>query len=196
MKEYESTEQIFTLPNLLSALRVPLIILFFFLFDSEATISHNLLAVFALALNALSDCVDGKLSRMLGQTSELGKVLDPVADYLTKVTLILCFLRKYYAFIGFLLLFLVRVFVVAWSGWKTLKQVGKNHGAIFAGKVDTVTFYTIMIVLVLFPNIPIMVAYIMVSISGVTMIAALVMYLRHFRRLRAQAVAAAETEKN
>ncbi len=188
MKEKESAgDQILTIPNLLSFFRIALAILFCFLFDSEKTLSDNWPAFVVLGLNALSDCLDGKLARALNQVSELGKVLDPVADYLTKFALILCFVRKYPALLGFLLLFLARVFIVAYFGWRTVRQVGKNQGAILVGKADTVVFYVVMLALVVFPDMPVSLAYALICISAVMMLLAIFLYLRHFRQLRADA---------
>lgn len=179
--------QVVTIPNLLSFFRIALAILFCFLFDSEKTMADNWPAFIVLGLNALSDFLDGKLARALNQVSELGKILDPVADYLTKFALILCFVRKYPGLIGFMLLFLVRVFVVAIAGWRTVQLVGENQGAILAGKADTAVFYAVMLALVVYPQMPPAAAYAMICVSGVMMVIAIVVYLRHFRKLRAQA---------
>lgn len=181
-----NNDQVVTIPNLLSFFRIALAILFCFLFDSEKTMSDNWPAFIVLGLNALSDFLDGKLARALNQVSELGKILDPVADYLTKFALILCFVRKYPGLVGFLLLFLLRVFVVAIAGWKTIRQVGENQGAILAGKADTAVFYAVMLALVVYPQMPPAAAYAMICVSGAMMVMAIVVYLRHFRKLRQQ----------
>lgn len=187
MNEGQHNDQIWTIPNLLSFFRIALAILFCFLFESEKTMSDNWPAFLVLGLNALSDFLDGKLARALNQVSELGKVLDPIADYLTKFALILCFVRKYPGLLGFLILFLARVFIVAIAGWKTVRQVGENQGAILAGKADTAVFYAVMLALVLFPGMPTALAYGMICVSAAMMLLAILLYLRHFHRLRKQA---------
>ena len=179
--------QVVTIPNLLSFFRIALAILFCFLFDSEKTMADNWPAFIVLGLNALSDFLDGKLARALNQVSELGKILDPVADYLTKFALILCFVRKFPGLIGFMLLFLVRVFAVAIAGWKTVQLVGENQGAILAGKADTAVFYAVMLALVIYPQMPAVAAYAMICVSAAMMVIAIVVYQRHFRKLRRQA---------
>jgi len=47
---------------------------------------HRFLAVLAFALAALSDGVDGYIARRYGQQSELGAILDPLADKLLLVS--------------------------------------------------------------------------------------------------------------
>lgn len=178
--------QVLTIPNVLSFLRIALIILFCVLFDAEATMAENWPAFIVLGLNALSDFLDGKLARALNQVSELGKVLDPIADYLTKFALILCFISKYPALIGFMLLFLCRVFLVAIAGLKTVRKVGKNDGAILMGKIDTAVFYAVMLTLVLFPQMPPTIALSMIFVSAVMMVLSIIVYLRHFSKLRKQ----------
>lgn len=48
---------------------------------------HVLWAVFVLFLSGLSDFFDGKIARRFHQVSALGKVLDPVADKITQITI-------------------------------------------------------------------------------------------------------------
>ena len=184
MNDRLSRDQILTIPNLLSFLRIGLAIVFCVLFDSSKTMADNWPAFVVLGLNALSDFLDGKLARALDQVSELGKVLDPVADYLTKFALILCFVEKYHGVVGLLLLFLARVFIVAYAGWKTVRLVGQNDGAILIGKLDTAVFYAVMLALVVFPHMPRPLAYTLVCVSAVMMLLAIILYLRHFARLR------------
>lgn len=179
--------QVLTIPNILSFFRIALIILFCFLFDTEGTMAENWPAFIVLGLNALSDFLDGKLARALNQVSELGKVLDPIADYLTKFALILCFISKYPALVGFMLLFLCRVFVVAIAGLKTVRKVGKNDGAILIGKIDTAVFYAVMLALVLFPKMPTNIAMGMILLSAVMMVVSIIVYLLHFHKLRSNA---------
>lgn len=175
---------ILTIPNLLSFLRILLAGVFCFLFDSEEPLAENWPAFAVLGASALTDALDGKLARALNQVSELGKVLDPIADYLTKFALILCFASKYPGLLGLMLVFLFRVFIVAIAGFRTVRQVGENQGAILAGKLDTAVFYAVMLTLVVFPNMPRPLAYSLVTLSAVMMILAVILYLRHFRRLR------------
>jgi cardiolipin synthase (CMP-forming) len=68
-----------TLPNLVTFLRILLIPVFWWLI-----VDHDTTTVGILVLSGVlaTDWVDGLLARRTGQVSELGKVLDPVADRL------------------------------------------------------------------------------------------------------------------
>jgi cardiolipin synthase len=71
--------RIWTVPNLLSALRLLLLPVFLWLvLGPEA----DGLAVLVLVVSGLSDYLDGYVARKLDQTSRLGAILDPVADRL------------------------------------------------------------------------------------------------------------------
>lgn len=73
------TNRIATVPNLVSLVRVAIVPLFLWLlFGADAPLPAGLLLGFIGA----TDWVDGFLARRLGQVSELGKILDPVADRL------------------------------------------------------------------------------------------------------------------
>lgn len=74
------------LPNLLTWLRIALIPVFVGLFylpeGSLAPQTVNVTATVVFAVAALTDWLDGYLARSLGQTSNFGAFLDPVADKL------------------------------------------------------------------------------------------------------------------
>ena len=73
------TDRAWTLPNVLSFLRlagVPLVL--WLILGPQA----DLLAVLVLALSGLTDWLDGYLARAWHQTSRIGQMLDPIADRL------------------------------------------------------------------------------------------------------------------
>jgi cardiolipin synthase len=65
-----------TVPNVLSALRLATVPIFVTLFIA----GHTDAAVILYGCAAWTDFFDGWLARRLGQVSELGKLLDPLAD--------------------------------------------------------------------------------------------------------------------
>ena len=71
-----------TIPNLLSLLRIIVIPFFAYFFIK----GNALWAIIVLFLSGVSDFLDGKIARKFNQVSDLGKVLDPVADKLTSIS--------------------------------------------------------------------------------------------------------------
>ena len=72
-------DRVWTLPNVISALRLLGVPVFLWLvLVPEA----DVLALLVLVLSGVTDYLDGYLARRLDQTSRLGEILDPVADRL------------------------------------------------------------------------------------------------------------------
>jgi cardiolipin synthase len=77
--EVAVSRRVLTIPNVISIIRlagVPLFLWLMLVPEADG------LALAVLALSGLSDYADGYLARRLNQTSQLGAILDPVADRL------------------------------------------------------------------------------------------------------------------
>lgn len=81
-------KNIFTIPNILSFARIgiiPFIIIAYFNGDYKGSF-------LLILLSGLTDVVDGFIARHFNQVSDFGKVLDPIADKLTQVAVVLMLL--------------------------------------------------------------------------------------------------------
>jgi cardiolipin synthase (CMP-forming) len=67
---------VWTVPNILSFARLASVPVFLFLFIS----GRETAAVILYGIGAWTDFFDGQIARRTGQVSELGKILDPLAD--------------------------------------------------------------------------------------------------------------------
>jgi cardiolipin synthase len=141
-----------TIPNLISFIRILLVPLFAYLFMQGDFVP----AVIVLALSGLSDCVDGKIARKFNQISALGKMLDPLADKLTQITLaVLLFLTfnkaedtMLKAFSWVFLVFIGKEFIMV-LGSVIMLSVGLRPGAAeIYGKVATLAFYVVMVFII------------------------------------------------
>jgi cardiolipin synthase (CMP-forming) len=74
-----ASSAVVTVPNILSFARIALIPVFSWLSANERT---RLWGILLFAIVVSTDWVDGYLARRTGQVSELGRILDPVADRL------------------------------------------------------------------------------------------------------------------
>ncbi len=143
-----------TIPNLLSVIRILLIPVFAVLFYRE----EYGWAILTLVLSGLSDFFDGKIARKFNQISALGKMLDPVADKLTQVTLaVLLFVsfnkaqdQTLKAFSWVFLVFIVKEIVMVLGGAVMLACGIRPGAAEIYGKVATFAFYAIMILVIAF----------------------------------------------
>ena len=73
------TDRVLTIPNALSALRLAGVPLFLYLLLGPRADGW---AIVVLMLGGITDWLDGKLARLLGQHSRLGALLDPAVDRL------------------------------------------------------------------------------------------------------------------
>lgn len=73
-------DRILTIPNALSALRLALIPVFLWLVLVEQA---DLAGVAVLTVSGITDWADGVIARRTGQTTRLGRLLDPLVDRLT-----------------------------------------------------------------------------------------------------------------
>lgn len=145
---------VWTIPNLLSLIRILIVPVFAVLF-----LKHELLwAVVVLAISGLSDLFDGKIARRFNQVSELGKLLDPVADKLTQATIaVLLFITFYRAenrtlhlFAWVFLLFIVKELVMLLGGAAMLYFGIRPGAAEIYGKAATMAFYLVMLLIIAF----------------------------------------------
>lgn len=143
-----------TIPNWLSYIRIALIPVFAVLFYN----GHEVVALIILVLSGLTDFFDGKLARKLNQVSDLGKLLDPVADKLTQITLAIVFYLEFknssaelintFSWI-FLVFFIKEVAMILFSVIMLLTGL-RPVAAEFFGKAATMVFYIVMILIAMF----------------------------------------------
>lgn len=145
---------VWTVPNLLSFIRIILVPVFAVLFLQDKL----LWAVVVLAISGLSDLFDGKIARRFNQVSELGKMLDPIADKLTQGTIaVLLFITFYRAenrtlhlFAWVFLLFIIKELVMLIGG-ALMIGFGIHPGAAeIYGKAATMAFYLVMLLIMAF----------------------------------------------
>ncbi len=144
-----------TIPNLLSFLRIVMVPIMSVLFLKGETGW----AVFVLFLSGLSDFLDGKIARRFNQISDLGKVLDPIADKLTQIMIaVVLFLffksgeavPELRAFSWVFLLFVGKeILMIVVGGIMILIGIKPIPAEIY-GKVATFAFYGVMLLIVAF----------------------------------------------
>lgn len=79
------SEAVWTVPNAISIARIVLIVVF----GWQIVAGHDAWAIAALAAAGVSDFLDGYLARRWNQVTALGRVLDPAADRLLTVVVVL-----------------------------------------------------------------------------------------------------------
>lgn len=120
-EQRQASRRILTIPNVLSAVRIVLIPVFVLMLLNEGTRFAGLLI---LGLIVSTDWVDGFIARRTGSVTELGKVLDPLADRLAVIAALITFVAIEAIPLWAALLILVRdVMVLLAAAWLGAKGV-------------------------------------------------------------------------
>ena len=142
-------KEILTIPNLLSLLRIGLIPVYMSVYLK----GNYLLAAAILVVSCMTDAVDGWIARRFDMISDLGKLLDPVADKATQFTLTLCLSIDHPVLHPVLLLFVIKESFQLVAGIIAFRQGKMLPGALWAGKICTTVLFVSLIAMVLFPDI-------------------------------------------
>ncbi len=106
-----------------------------------------------LAVSCLTDAVDGKIARHFNQITNLGKLLDPVADKFTQLAITLCLSTRYPVLLKVLVLFVVKEVFQLTAMVMNLCKGKMLDGALMSGKVCTTVLFTSLILMVLLPDL-------------------------------------------
>ena len=140
-----------TIPNLISFVRIVMIPVFAICFYK----GHTLAAAIILAISGVSDLVDGKIARKYNQVSNLGKVLDPIADKLTVFAIAIILYLKFsqtqneilQAFSWVFLVFVIKDLVMIVFGGLMIAIGLKPCAAEIFGKAATTAFYLVTVLI-------------------------------------------------
>ncbi|MEL0305776.1 MAG: CDP-diacylglycerol--glycerol-3-phosphate 3-phosphatidyltransferase [Halieaceae bacterium] len=146
----------FTIPNLLTALRVaaiPLMVICYYLPQPISTVGAAMVFIVA----SVTDWFDGWLARRLGQTSQFGAFLDPVADkLLVSVALILLLHRMDNVFITLAAMVVIGREIVISALREWMAQLGKRASVAVnsIAKLKTGVQMTAIPILLWYPSKP------------------------------------------
>lgn len=178
----ETNRQIFTIPNLLSLFRILLIPLIVWLYCGKGNYP---LAAWALVLSGITDVADGFIARRFHMVSDLGKVLDPIADKLTQVTALGCLLTRFPTVILPLAVMVVKEAVMAVMGLVVIRRTGAVYSAEWHGKLATCLLYAVIFVHIVWYDIPRTASLLLALIGAGGIVLSLTLYsIRNLRRIK------------
>ena len=179
--EHIRRDKIVNIPNCLTLIRIallPVVVWRFLIGDSLGALLSYLLAMF-------TDAVDGIIARRFNQVTALGKLLDPIADKLSLVTLIALFVADGQIPLWLMGIILLKEVAMVVGGAVALKR-GIVVYALPIGKITTVAFITSIVVRFLGWR---MTADVLLGVSVVLSMVALVWYsLDLMKKLKANDV--------
>ena len=138
VNQEENLNRIITVPNLLSFFRLCLIPVIIW---SYCVKKNLLLAGEILLLSGLTDLADGYIARRFHRISNLGKILDPVADKPTQTAMLICLFTRFPHMLLLIVIMAGKELYMVVSGCLVIRKTGKVHGADWHGKIVTFLLY-------------------------------------------------------
>lgn len=161
--------QILTIPNLLTLLRLAMIPLLLWLYLEKQAYPWTAAVV---ALSGITDMADGFIARKFGMISDLGKALDPVADKLTQIAMLYCLGTSFPEVRVLLAILVVKEVVTGMMSLVSIRKQGRVEGAQWHGKLTTALLYALIIDRIL----PRLLSGLLTVACGAMMIVSMVLY--------------------
>ena len=175
-------KEIFTIPNFLSLFRLLLIPIYVYIYLNADKPSDYWLAGGILIISSLTDMLDGIIARKFKMVSQLGKLLDPIADKATQGILMICLSIQYNNMRILLTFFIIKEGFMAVMGIINFKRGKMLSGAKMSGKVCTTVLFVSMILLILFPDMSAKAVNSLIIICGFFMVISLMSYFTAYFR--------------
>lgn len=163
------------IPNILSFIRLLMVPVFAVLFFNEFA-HHKLFALIVFIAAGITDVIDGYLARRNGWITDLGKILDPLADKLMQITAFVCLAIKSKVMLVIAAMICVKDMLMLIGGIVLAKKGAKDLVVSkWYGKLNTfVLAITISVMILYYENCTL--SIVMSAISGCMMIFTIIMY--------------------
>ena len=173
------------IPNILSAIRILCVPAFILLFFNGYVWAACGVFVFASG----TDVLDGWLARRFNWITELGKVLDPIADKLNQITVLLCITIRAYQtdaptfpiVLTVFIILILKEFLMIAGGWLLLRKKKIVVYALWYGKLATVLFFAVTLTLMLAPESFLLSLILCILLVAAILLALVMYYFKFFR---------------
>ena len=179
MKFKFEIKDLFKLPNILCYLRILMVPLFLHVYFTAETPHDYYLATLIVLASGITDFLDGQIARRCNMITDLGKVIDPVADKLMQLAMLVALMFRVpymYLLVIYLVVKEVVSTVFAYISWRTVHR--RLNGAKWCGKVCTALLYAVMLIMVAFPQLSDGYQKMLLLVCAGAMTLSFVMYLR------------------
>ncbi|HKL98549.1 MAG TPA: CDP-alcohol phosphatidyltransferase family protein, partial [Mobilitalea sp.] len=176
-------KDLWSIPNILCYIRLLLIPVFIILYINAESAEEYLQAAAVVFASGLTDFLDGFIARTFDMVTDFGKLIDPMADKLTQVSLIVVLVLRIRWMILLLILFVVMQLYMLVAGIAMLKKNMRLNGSKWFGKVSTAVFYATMLVLIAVPNLDSFVIFILMLVCGAFLSLSFALYIREYVRM-------------
>ena len=164
------------IPNILSVTRIGLLPFFVWQMNLGNTVAAGII----LLISGFTDTLDGYLARRFNWITDVGKVLDPVADKLTQATISITLLLRLRSYWPFFAILLIKDFIMMVLGGWLIKKKIRIEGSKWFGKLSTLVFYGAMILIVFFPGMQGWLVTLLITASVICALIAAALYIPEF----------------
>ena len=169
---------------MLSFLRILFMPVFIILYINEKYYP----AIILLLCSGLTDVIDGFIARKFNMITKLGKILDPLADKITQITIVICLSINHTMLIPLIILFCTKELLMLFGSYLLLKQGMRPSESKWWGKVGTVIIYTMLVLFLLsdiFPlYIPKISLTILMCITAISILYSLYSYFNIYMQIK------------
>ena len=182
------TKKILNVPNVLSLLRILLAPLFMVAYFSKSWPNHIVWAIIILGFSGVTDVVDGIIARRFNMITELGQVLDPVADKLTQGLVVISLAVVHPQFVFLFILLAAKELSMLLALVRLMKAKQKPIAAQWWGKVSTVVVFSSMALTLIFYDLldlnpPDFILTALIIIAGICLVFSLFNYYPIYKQL-------------
>ncbi len=172
-------KEIFSIPNIICYFRILLVPVFLYAYFTAETNTGHIVSAFILMISSISDFLDGYIARKYDMVTELGKLIDPVADKLTQFVVACTLMYTYPAFAFLVIIIVLKDGMLLIVGYFIYRKTRLHlEGAEMPGKVATAVFFLISVLLVAFHIPGTFIATVMIYTTLVLMIIAMIYYAK------------------
>jgi len=128
-------DEIFTISNGLSLVRLLLSVPLYFLFIYFDNPGISDIIIFLIIFASFTDILDGYIARKLNQITEFGKIIDPLADKIAMTAVLIGFIYNNLLPIYYVLIIILRDVLILLGGIFITKKTGKVLPSNMVGKI-------------------------------------------------------------
>ena len=138
-------KEIFSIPNVLCYFRILLVPVFLYFYVN----GYHLTSAFILLVSSLSDFLDGYIARHYNMITELGSLIDPIADKLTQLVVACTLVYTYPAYLWMIIIIFLKDGMLLFVGWFIYRRTREHlKQAEMPGKIATAVFFMVSIILI------------------------------------------------
>ncbi len=144
-----SSKKVFTIPNILSMMRIALVPIIVWTYFNQSIDNHYLIALILVFVSAVTDVLDGFIARRFNMITDVGKILDPIADKLTQFVVVFCLACKNPIMFAVAAIIFAKELLTLIGAVLFVKRGNETPYARWWGKLTTVVLYATMLMYIL-----------------------------------------------